>query len=189
MPFTVRAVDVDERRLWTDDVLASASRSAEAKYHALDRVVGQEARLLTADTLVATGGRLLGKPVDRAEARRMLRGCSGRNLDIVTAVCGGRSGRQPNLRVVETSVVLAELSDETIEAYLDTGVALDKAGALELQGAAAGFIERLDGCWSNVVGLPICAVAELMNLDPANATQAERCSGRRCGSAATTGDG
>lgn len=181
--FEVSVTDVDERALWTGDVGESAIRSAEAKYRALRRSVGVDRVLLTADTMVADAGRVLGKPRSAAEARRMLRSAAGSALVIATGLVLGRGGGPAGIRVVETTVAIKELTDQAIEEYLATGVALDKAGALELQGAAAGFVESIEGCWSNVVGLPICAVAELLDLDPVGASQAERCLGRWCGAA------
>lgn len=185
VPFDVRVADVDERALWTGDVVDSARRSASAKHRALLGTCAPGECLLTADTLVAVGGEVLGKPTDRDDARQMLRTCSARPLQIVTALCFGALGAPPLEHAVETTVHLAELSDGWIEDYLRTGVALDKAGALELQGAASGFVERLEGCWSNVVGLPICAVAELVDLDPRGSHRVERCRGAACGA----GDG
>jgi septum formation protein len=179
--FSVVVADVDERPLWSGDVVDSAVRSASAKHRAITALVDADAAVLTADTLVAADGQVLGKPRDRSDARRMLQLCSGRPLVVVTALSSGRAHEAPTTRVVETTVHIAPLSDEVIDEYLATDVALDKAGALELQGAAAGFIERLDGCWSNVVGLPVCAVAELLDLEPAGTPWADRCLGRRCG--------
>lgn len=185
VPFDVSISDIDERSLWTGDAGVSATRSAEAKYRALLPSIGADRLLLTADTLVAADGDVLGKPRGPAEARSMLGALSGSSLVIATGLLLGGATRPSVSRVVETHVTIKELADGEIEDYLATGAAIDKAGGLELQGAAAGFVESIAGCWSNVVGLPICAVAEMLDLDPAGASQAERCLGRRCGA---TGD-
>lgn len=180
VPFDSATADIDERALVTSDAHATVARIARAKFDALsERAEHRNRIILTADTMVASGGQVLGKPIDEVDARSMLRSMSGGSVEISTAVCLGEAGREPAERLVTTTVQLIDLIDEQIEDYLATGAALDKAGALELQGAAASFIATVDGCWSNVVGLPICAVAQLLANESGDGSQ--RCSGRACG--------
>ena len=180
MSFSVRTADVDERPLWSADVHESARRSARAKLDALTPSLGVDDQVLVADTLVAAQGRVLGKPLDDTDARRMLELASGSTLEIVSAVFvrrGPEPAAAPDHRVVTTRVSIRVLTDTEIDDYLATGVAVDKAGALELQGAARPFIACVDGCWSNVVGLPVCAAAELLGVD----ADSTGCRGDRCG--------
>jgi septum formation protein len=127
--------------------------------------------VLGADTLVTLAtegsGVPLGKPVDRADARRMLRLLSDRDhcvytgLALVTALGAGRSAG-PLCTSVRTLVRFRALNDAMIEGYLATGEPFDKAGAYGAQGYAAPFIARLEGDYFNVVGLPLCAVGTLL---------------------------
>ncbi len=180
--FEVALVDVDESGLSNDDVAASVERTSLAKFDAFaaQHVALLGRRLLTADTLVAGAGSVLGKPASAADAESTLAALSGEELTIASAVCCGEVGGQANRRTVITTVQLRPLDEAEIRDYVATGAAADKAGALELQGRAASFIASMDGCWSNVVGLPLCATAELLGL-PSGAQGWSPCSGRRCG--------
>jgi septum formation protein len=111
---------------------------------------------LTADTLVFLGDRIMGKPSDRADARRMLSLLSGRVHGVVTAIC--LRDLQPGKTVVAatvTQVVFDPISDDLMERYLDWGEWIDKAGAYGIQGMASLFIREIDGCFFNVVGFPV----------------------------------
>lgn len=174
--FEIRTADVDEAALADDDLAASVQRSASAKFDALASSLEPGQTLLTADTLVGGDGAVLGKPVDDADAIRMVSALSGHELTIVSALVYGAGTANPARRTVTTVVQLRPLTATEIEAYVATGAAGDKAGALELQGRAAGFIASLDGCWSNVVGLPVCSVRELLGID-----DERRCSELDCG--------
>ena len=180
--FEVVLVDLDESGLSDGDVASSVERTSLAKYNAFatQHAALHGRRLLTADTLVAGAGSVLGKPTSAADAESTLARLSGEELTIASAVCCGEVGGQPNRRTVVTTVQLRPLSADEIRDYVATGAAADKAGALELQGRAASFIASMDGCWSNVVGLPLCATAELLDL-PGGAEGWSPCSGRRCG--------
>jgi septum formation protein len=156
---------------------AYVRRIAEAKARAIaarvrDRIV------LAADTTVVVDGEMLGKPPDDEDAKRMLRLLSGRTHDVLTAVslCRGRhmsaearsreaEGSAPQLitAVCRTEVEFAPLSEEEIAWYVATGEPRDKAGAYAIQGCASRFVTRIAGSYSNVVGLPIALVYELLN--------------------------
>ena len=116
--------------------------------------------VLGADTVVAVDGIILGKPKDEADAARMLRLLSGRRHFVYTGIAFAYRGEIYE-HVEETTVWMDELSDEEIVAYIATGEPMDKSGAYAVQGRAAKFITRVEGSFSNVVGLPLHAVMKL----------------------------
>ena len=116
---------------------------------------------LAADTTVAIGGRILGKPANRAEAIAMLKALSGRTHRVLTAVAVARGSRVRDL-VNVSRVTFARLSAAVIERYVDRGESLDKAGAYGIQGAAEAFVRRIDGSCSGIMGLPLYETARLL---------------------------
>ena len=124
---------------------------------------GGPAVVLGADTEVVLDGRYLGKPRDAADAARMLRALSGRTHEVVTglALVDARSGREQTLAVT-TRVTMLDASDDEIAAYVATGEPLDKAGAYAVQGLGARLVARVDGCFTNVVGLPVETARRLL---------------------------
>ncbi len=118
--------------------------------------------VLGADTAVVMEGRVLGKPSGPEEAISMLRLLSGKMHEVITAVCL-RTAEKTECFHVATAVLFRDLPDEEIEQYVATGEPLDKAGAYAIQGGATGMVRRIDGSYSNVVGLPLCEVVEAMN--------------------------
>ncbi len=160
--FEADPADVDESFLRCDDAETYALRVARSKAEAVagrhppDRVV------LAADTVVVTGTEILGKPVDAADAARMLTQLSGLEHDVLTAVVvRGPLGERTD--VVRTRVHFIELSADDIAWYVGTGEPEGKAGAYAIQGRAARFIDHIEGSWSNVVGLPIATVYRLLS--------------------------
>ena len=121
----------------------------------------------------------MGKPTTNAQLTAMLESMSASELTIVTAVCVGRRGLAPLVETVTTVVELRPLTVSEIEGYVSTGAGMDKAGGLALQAQAKPFIHAVQGCWSNVVGLPLCAVSRLLATD---ADESLRCSIELCGS-------
>lgn len=118
--------------------------------------------ILSADTVVALGGRVLGKPRSEADAFRMLKSLSGRAHEVFTGVCV--IGRKKTVcDFVRTEVVFRELSDEEITAYIKTGEPLDKAGAYGIQGGAGKFASAVNGDYFNVIGLPMKRVYEILS--------------------------
>jgi septum formation protein len=117
--------------------------------------------ILGADTTVVVDGEVLGKPRDATEAESMLLRLSGRRHDVLTGI-SLRCGAYELGRVESTAVWFAALTKNDIEWYVSSGEWRDKAGAYAIQGLAARFIPRVDGSYSNVVGLPVATVAELM---------------------------
>ncbi|NLA26382.1 MAG: septum formation protein Maf [Firmicutes bacterium] len=124
----------------------------------------QEGLVLGADTLICHGGEILGKPADRGEARRMLRCLSGGRHRVITglALVDVQANKQESC-FCETRVWMRILEDELIDAYVATGEPMDKAGAYAIQGKAAIFIEKLEGCYFNVVGLPLHQLSLLLS--------------------------
>jgi septum formation protein len=153
LTFEARAADVDETLLPGESASDAAERLARAK--AETAAAGTpEALVVAADTLVVLDGDALGKPRDRADARRMLATLSGRAHDVVTGVACAHGGRIVSGRET-TRVVFAAMSDAEIAAYSATGEPDDKAGAYAMQGIGGLFVERVEGSPSNVVGLPV----------------------------------
>ena len=118
------------------------------------RLAAPEAVIVGADTTVVLDGDVLNKPLDPADAARMLRRLSGRTHEVYTGLCIIRGAAIQTAHAV-TAVTFDPLTDETIAAYVATGEPLDKAGAYGVQGQGLGFTPRLDGDYYNVVGLPL----------------------------------
>jgi len=159
----VYPVDLDERRRAGEAPRDYVKRVAEDKARAgWTRFAASQGRpVLAADTAVVLGMRILGKPVDRAEALAMLRELSGRQHAVLTAVslCDS-NGVQTRLN--ESLVTFRNLSRAEAEQYCDTEEPMDKAGGYAVQGRAAVFIERIEGSYSGVMGLPLFETAELL---------------------------
>ncbi|GAA4414301.1 Maf family protein [Quisquiliibacterium transsilvanicum] len=121
----------------------------------------EAAPVLAADTTVAVGGRMLGKPATAAEAREMLRLLSGRSHRVLTAVALARSSRR-EVVVNVSRVSFARLSTAEIDDYVASGEPFDKAGAYGIQGAAGAFARRIEGSYSGIMGLPLYETARLL---------------------------
>ncbi len=116
--------------------------------------------VLGADTVVAIDEELLGKPSDRGDAARMLRRLSGRTHRVITGICLVRPPDRVEATDQETTLVtFRALDEEEIGSYIESGEPLDKAGAYAIQGLASKFVMRIEGCYFNVVGLPVPLVA------------------------------
>jgi septum formation protein len=118
--------------------------------------------VLGADTIVVVGGEILGKPRDPSDAARMLRLLSGRVHEVTTGVCLVGPGGAEDVRSETTQVTMAEISDADITAYIASGEPMDKAGAYAIQGMASRWIPRIEGDYSNVVGLPVALVWRML---------------------------
>ena len=120
--------------------------------------------ILGADTIVCLDGQVLGKPADRADAKRMLQALQGRTHSVFTGVTLLDSRKEMTGRSFyrETKVMVHAMSEEEIEAYLDTGEPFDKAGAYGIQGAFAAYVDGIEGDYMNVVGLPVSAVYQAL---------------------------
>ena len=165
IPFVRKAPrDIDETpvagELPRDYVMRLAREKAEAvAADPTDIVLG-------ADTIVVIEGEILGKPSDPADAARMLRRLSGRAHEVITGVClRNRNGSV--IDAATTRVWFSSLSETEIEAYVAGGEPMDKAGAYGIQGLASKFVTRIDGCYFNVMGLPVSLVYSYLRSNPA----------------------
>jgi nucleoside triphosphate pyrophosphatase len=173
--FDVLAADIDESVVDGETPDDHVRRLASAKAHAVEaRVTGRP--VLAADTVVVIDRQILGKPADAAEARRMLRVLSGRAHQVMTGIAltsrakgpawprrepEGVGGPATLLEVAVTTVEFAPLTEAEIDWYANSGEPADKAGAYAIQGLASRFVRRIDGSYSNVVGLPVALVYNL----------------------------
>jgi septum formation protein len=161
--FDVVSADIDEAIAPGEQAQAYAQRLARQKVEATAlRVPGRP--VLGADTIVVVDTNVLGKPVDEADARRMLGLLSGRTHTVITAVClinPAEESDQMRSHVARTEVEFARLSETDISWYVASGESTDKAGAYAIQGLASRFVTRIEGSYSNVVGLPVAPVYEL----------------------------
>jgi septum formation protein len=155
IPFTVRAAEVDETPLDAERPGPYVRRLAEAKARAIQ--AAPDEIVLAADTTVVAAGEILGKPLDDADARRMLQILSGRRHEVLTGICL-RRGEEMIRDHASTAVWFATLSADEIADYIASGEANDKAGAYGIQGRASKFVERIEGCYFNIMGLPIAMV-------------------------------
>jgi septum formation protein len=166
-PFRAFPVDIDESPRASEPAVAYVERLAREKAEAAARQLEQSSCLvLGADTTVVVDEKILGKPADAEEARRMLRSLSGRWHEVLTGVAllRARDGalRRDAVAHETTRVRFSQLSEEEIDWYVCTGEPMDKAGAYAVQGRAALFIEAIEGDFWNVVGLPVRLVYELV---------------------------
>ena len=152
--FTVRPASVDESLRCGESAEAHVPRLAEAKARAVWR---EGETVLGADTVVAVDGHILGKPTDDNDAARMLGLLAGRRHRVLTGVCF-YNGDRAHTEVEVTSVEFLKLSEQEIADYIATGESADKASAYAIQGGASKFVSRIEGCYFNVVGLPIARV-------------------------------
>jgi septum formation protein len=158
--FDVDAADVDETPANDESPAEYVLRVARAKAAAV-WARHPERPVLAADTAVIVDSAILGKPVDTADAVRMLELLSGRTHVVLTAVVLIHGG-ETHADVEETTVWMSPLGAEDIKEYVKSGEPLDKAGAYAIQGLASKFIPRIEGSYSNVVGLPVATVAQLL---------------------------
>ncbi len=159
IPFTVEVSDVDETmdpaKAPFDEVARISRLKAEAISCTPQDVV------IAADTIVVCDGKILGKPVDEADAFRMLRLLSGRSHQVMTGLTVLRGNRCISCTEV-TDIRFRPLTDGEILAYIATKEPMDKAGSYGIQGGAALFAERLEGDYFNVVGLPVCRLGKIL---------------------------
>lgn len=121
----------------------------------------EDCLIIAADTVVYADGRILGKPSDREDGRKMLKALSGSRHTVYTGVTL-RDENGSLTKVCGTDVYFKELTEEDIEEYLLTGECDDKAGAYGIQGHAARFVEKIHGCYFNVVGLPLSLLDDML---------------------------
>ncbi len=158
IPFTVRVAEGEE------DLLPGLSPKEQAKR--LSRLkaeaVAQPGEVVVgADTIVVAGLKILGKPKNTRHAEKMLRGLSGKTHKVITGVTVVYDGGSVSF-AQETQVTFRKLTDKEISDYIATGEPMDKAGAYGIQGDAAKFVSGIRGDYFNVVGLPVCALSQIL---------------------------
>ena len=171
IPFHVHAAHINEDQIAGEDARAYALRLAHEKAQAVATHYPQS-YVLGADTIVVVDGEVLGKPKDHADAVRMLRMLSGRGHEVTTAVSliapdavapgTVAPGTRTETRTSTTKVYFRSLTEDEIQQYVASGEPMDKAGAYAVQGGAARWTDRIEGEWSNVVGLPLSLVTDLL---------------------------
>ena len=156
IPFKVWPAEVDEGSVEFDGTPAErAEKLAQLKACAVAGKV-KKGLVLGADTIVVCDGRIFGKPADDDDARKMLETLNGREHLVITGIALVNAGNREIRTGHETTRVrFSRLKNREIEAYINTGEHMDKAGAYAVQGKGAFFVEGIDGCYSNVVGLPL----------------------------------
>ncbi len=164
IPHSVIASDVQEER--RPEHLSPAETALYLALQKARRVAAGlgEGLVLGADTIVVHRGELLGKPASPEEARRMLHHLSGEQHSVITglALVDAKTGREESA-YEETRVWMRVLGEELIDAYVATGEPMDKAGAYAIQGKAALFVKKIEGCYFNVVGLPLFQLTLLLS--------------------------
>lgn len=155
IPFVIRVAAVDESSLPGERPEEYVVRLAERKAMAVE--ASPEEIVLGADTTVVVGGEMLGKPGSQAEARHMLVQLAGRRHEVLTGICLRHAGGAVRDWSV-TQVWFNAMSRREIREYARSGEPMDKAGAYAIQGLASRYVERIEGCYFNVVGLPVALV-------------------------------
>ena len=163
VPFTAVSADIDETPLAHETPSAYVERLARSKAEAGRRALHADVDgcVLGADTAVVLDGRILGKPLDQAEAMTMLLSLSGREHEVLTSIAV-LDGQRCESRVVSSRVRFRSITEQEAAAYWASGEPRDKAGGYGIQGLGAVFVAGLEGSYSAVVGLPLCETAELL---------------------------
>ncbi|MGZ5936210.1 MAG: Maf family protein [Rhizomicrobium sp.] len=162
-PDAILAAAIDESIHKNETPRAYGLRLAEAKVRAVaERWTGASAVILSADTVVACGRRILPKAESEADVRSCLKLLSGRNHMVLTAIAALAANGKVRTRIVETRVTLQRLTDADIDSYVRCSEGLGKAGGYAIQGRAEIFVRRLNGSYSNVVGLPLRETVTLL---------------------------
>lgn len=160
IPFEVAPAHIAEEPLPREEAKDCAERLAREKAQAVLRQ-RPDGIILGADTVVVVDRQILNKPLDSADAGRMLRLLSGRDHRVITGVALANRGECLVASEI-TTVTMSEISEQEIADYIATGEPMDKAGAYAIQGMAARWIPRIEGDYSNVVGLPVSLVYRLL---------------------------
>ncbi|MGB7599923.1 MAG: Maf family protein [Candidatus Sulfotelmatobacter sp.] len=160
--FEVQPADINETPLSGESPRDCTERLAREKAITVSRKRPGD-YVLGADTIVVIDEAILGKPRDAADAARMLRLLSGRTHEVITGVCVVSPVAGDSEQASETTrVTMREISDDEIRDYIATGEPMDKAGAYAIQGIASRWIPRIEGDYSNVVGLPVALVYRIL---------------------------
>ncbi|MGH6632403.1 Maf family protein [Sphingopyxis sp.] len=160
VPARIAAPEIDETPLKAELPRDYVARLAKGKALAVERAPGEV--VLAGDTTVAVGRRILEKPADEADLRRMLGLLSGRRHHVYSGICVVGTDGKVRVRVVDTVVAFKALSAAEIDCYVESGEGMGKAGGYAIQGRAETFVRFLSGSHSNVVGLPLFETRTLL---------------------------
>ena len=161
LTFTVLTEDIDETMDAALPLTDEICRVSRQKAMAVAPQAAPDDIIISADTVVCVDGRRLGKPASEAEASAMLHSLSGRSHSVVSGVCVMQGTRCETLAVT-TQIHFRPLSDGEIAAYIASGEPMDKAGAYGIQGLASIFVDKLEGDYYNVMGLPLCSLTQML---------------------------
>lgn len=159
--FTVMSSDIIEDNNQDVPPQELAMLQARDKAIAVSSKVNRDDVVIGADTIVVLDGHVYGKPTDISDARQILTNLSGRQHQVITGIAVARSGKIW-MDYVVTSVRIGNLRAQQIENYLATGESMDKAGAYAIQGIGALLVEEINGCYTNVVGLPLNKLSDIL---------------------------
>jgi septum formation protein len=167
LPFTTRVPDIEEKRRAEETPLDYVQRNSREKAHIIYQNLSHDQpwAVIGSDTIGVLDDEVLEKPLDAKDAQRMLARMSGRSHKVLTglAVVYGRGpGAAVQQRVIETDVFFKQLTAQEIAYYVGTGEPLDKAGSYGIQGIGGFLVERISGSYSNVVGLPLVELTEIL---------------------------
>lgn len=161
LEFTTQSPEIDESAFHGRDARDLVETLSREKARWVARQQTPDTLVIGADTVVVLDGAILGKPRDEGEAREMLSALSGRTHQVYTGVSLFHPGGRRTEHEV-TAVTFRPLSQEEIAAYVATGEPMDKAGAYGIQGLGALLVERLEGDYFNVMGLPLCRLGRML---------------------------
>jgi len=160
LEFEIMPSNFDESRVCTNNPIENAQQAAIEKARDVATKLS-EGIVIGADTIVVFAGEVMGKPKNRFDARQMLKRLSGKTHQVITGVAlVDACDKRERVWSEETSVWFRRLSDIEIEKYVESGQPMDKAGAYGIQEQAAAFVEKIEGCYFNVVGLPLASLVE-----------------------------
>ena len=154
-----RGLSTSISKNWTDQAIRCYKSNQNCAECSINSGNYSEIPVIAADTVVALGNEVIGKPKDRADAERILAELSGKTHQVYTGTAIFYRGKV-SVFSVKTDVEFKTLSKREIDAYCDTDEPYDKAGAYAIQGKASFMVKRINGSYSNVVGLPVCEVIE-----------------------------
>ncbi|AZN42290.1 Maf family protein [Paenibacillus albus] len=168
LPVLILSSDADEStpQNWSPAMIVEqlGLRKARASSELLSSEAAKSSLIIGADTIVVLDGKVLGKPVDKNDAVRMLTALEGRQHEVYTGVALIEPGTGRELvHHRMTLVTMKQLGEERIRRYVESGEPLDKAGSYGIQGLGATMVERIDGCYFNVVGLPLSLLSDMLD--------------------------
>lgn len=161
LDFQIITADIDETMNPSLTVADEVARLSYEKAAAVKPKVSPDTIIISADTIVELGGKVMGKPKDKTDAFNMLKNLSGNTHNVLSGVTVMQGDRHISKTVV-TAVTFRDISNEEINAYIETLEPMDKAGAYGIQGRGSKFVQKINGDYFNVVGLPVCELSLML---------------------------